>query len=99
MDKVLSFRAKKEIQQVLFFLFKNVCLSLSSYYNRTNFSMETVLLLRLSRSHVLGKSSVFFVRWFWRPFFEQVVFALGVFVIPSVRDVSPVVKRHFGLFD
>ena len=44
-------------------------------------------------------SRVFFVRWFWRPFFEQVVFALGVLVVPSVSDVLPVVKRHFRLFD
>ena len=45
------------------------------------------------------KVSVYFVRWFWRPFFEQVIFAVGVFVIPSESDVFPVVKRHFRLFD
>ena len=33
--------------------------------------------------HSFDKSSVFFVRWFWRPFFEQVVFALGVLVVTS----------------
>ena len=30
--------------------------------------------------------------------FEQVVFAIGVFVVTSVRDVWPVVNRHFRLF-
>ena len=45
------------------------------------------------------KVSVYFVRWFWRPFFEQVVFALGVLVVTSVSDVFPVVKRRFRLFD
>ena len=49
--------------------------------------------------HVLDKGSVYFVRWFWRPFFEQVVFALGVLVVPSVSDVFPAVKRRFRLFD
>ena len=49
--------------------------------------------------HKLDKGSVFFVRWFWRPFFELVVFALGVFEVPSASDVFTVVKRHFGLFD
>ena len=47
----------------------------------------------------IDERSVLFVRWFWRPFFEQVVFALGVFVIPSAGDVSPVVQRRFRLFD
>jgi hypothetical protein len=48
---------------------------------------------------VFDEPSVFFVRWFWAPFFEQVVFALGVLVVTSVSDVSPVVKRYFRLFD
>ena len=47
----------------------------------------------------LDEESVFFVRWFWTPFFEQVVFALGVLFVPSASDVLPVVKRHFRLFD
>ena len=47
---------------------------------------------------VFDKVSVFFVRWFWAPFFEQVVFALGVLVIPSVSDEIPAVKRRFRLF-
>ena len=47
---------------------------------------------------VLDKVSVFFVRWFWRPFFEQVVYAVRVSEVTSVRDVLPVVKRRFRLF-
>jgi hypothetical protein len=35
---------------------------------------------------VFDEPSVFFVRWFWAPFFEQVVFALGVLVVTSVSD-------------
>ena len=46
----------------------------------------------------IDKSSVFFVRWFRAPFFEQVVFALEVHVVTSESDESPVVKRHFRLF-
>ena len=61
--------------------------------------METVPLLRLSRSHTLGKISVLFVRWFWAPFFEQVVYAVGVLFVTSESDESPVVKRHFRLFE
>jgi hypothetical protein len=48
---------------------------------------------------VFDKFSVFFVRWFWARFFEQVVYAVRVLEVTSVRDVSPVVKRHFRLFD
>ena len=49
--------------------------------------------------HSFDKSSVFFVRWFWRPFFKQVVEAVGVLEVTSPSDVSPVVKRRFRLFD
>ena len=59
------------------------------------FSAAAVLLFGLE----FNKPSVFFVRWFRTPFFEQVVYALGVLVIPSGSDVSPVVQRHFRLFD
>lgn len=45
------------------------------------------------------KSRVLYIRWFWRTVFEQVVFALVVLAKPSVRDVFPVVKRRFRLFD
>ena len=45
------------------------------------------------------KSRVLYIRWFWRTVFEQVVFALVVLAIPSVRDVFPVVKRRFRLFN
>lgn len=44
------------------------------------------------------KSCVIFVRWFWRAFFEQVVYAIGVLVIPSVSDM-PGMRRYFRLFD
>ena len=47
----------------------------------------------------LDKCGVFFVRWFREPFFEQVVFALGVLVIPSASDGLPVVNRYSRLFD
>ena len=46
----------------------------------------------------IDERSVLFVCWFWAPFFEQVVFAIGVFVVTSVRDVLPEVKRRFRLF-
>ena len=59
------------------------------------FSAAAVLLFGLE----FNNPSVFFVRWFRTPFFEQVVYALGVLVIPSGSDVSPVVQRHFRLFD
>ena len=42
------------------------------------------------------KSRVLYIRWFWRPFFEQVVFALGVLVVPSVSDVIPVLRGAFA---
>ena len=48
---------------------------------------------------VFDKFIVFFVRWFWALFFEQVVYAVGMLVVTSVSDVSPVVKRCFRLFD
>jgi hypothetical protein len=47
---------------------------------------------------VFDKFSVFFVRWFWAPFFEQVVYAVGLFVVTSESDVLPGVKRRFRLF-
>ncbi|CAL6355627.1 unnamed protein product [Bathycoccus prasinos] len=56
-------------------------------------------LFLVSWLQTLDKFSVFFVRWFWAPFFEQIVHALGVLAIPSESDVFPVVKRHFRLFD
>ena len=58
-----------------------------------------VLLLFFPLFHVFDKVSVFFVRWFSALFFEQVVFALALFVVTSGSDVLPVVKRHFRLFD
>ena len=42
--------------------------------------------------------SVFFVRWFRAPFFEQVVFALGVLEVTSAGDIEPLVQRRFRLF-
>jgi hypothetical protein len=49
--------------------------------------------------HVFDKVSVFFVRWFRAPFFEQVVYAVGVLFVTSGSDVWPVVQRRFRLFD
>ena len=76
----------------------------------TDFLLLVVLLLLLlllfAAVPILGislqifdKFSVFFVRWFWAPFFEQVVFALWLFAKPSASGVSPVVKRYSRLFD
>ena len=77
-----------------------VRLSLSLSLYQSSAVIAAVILLRaLLRFYDLDKYSVFFVRWFWRPFFEQVVFALVVLVVTSESDVSPVVKRHFRLFD
>ena len=58
-----------------------------------------VLLLFFPLFHVFDKVSVFFVRWFSALFFEQVVFALALFVVTSESDVLPVVKRYSRLFD
>ena len=44
-------------------------------------------------------SRVLFVRWFRRPFFEQVVYAVVVLEVTSASDVSPASKGHFRLFD
>ena len=79
---------------------------------RTDFLLRVVLLLLLlllllsfAAVLILGISlpifdefSVLFVRWFWAPFFSQVVKAVGVLVVPSVSDVCPLVERHFRLF-
>ena len=50
-------------------------------------------------TNAILKDSVLFIRWFRAPFFEQVVYALGVLFVTSVSDVLPDVKRHFRLFD
>ena len=60
---------------------------------RVFFSVDVLLLC------YFNKAGVFSVRWFSAPFFLQVVFALGLLVVPSESDVSPVVKRHFRLFE
>ena len=60
-------------------------------------SFAAVLILGISFP-IFDKPSVFFVRWFWAPFFSQVVKAVGVLVVPSESDVFPVVERHFRLF-
>ena len=61
-------------------------------------SFAAVLFLEISLP-ILDKFSVLFVRWFRAPFFVLVVHALGVLVVTSASDVSPVVKRYFRLFD
>ena len=67
------------------------------------FSIITFCSALFSHSSIIlspiDKSCVFFVCWFWAPFFEQVVFALGMLFVTSLGDVSPVVKRHFRLFN
>ena len=105
LECVISFsaqlRATKKVGKshslscVLFIIIKKVCVCDSSF----QCCSARVLLLFFQFFHVFDKVSVFFVRWFWALFFEQVVFALGVLVVTSVSDVFPVVKRHFRLFD
>ena len=64
-----------------------------------SFSLSLSLSMISQSSQTLDKFSVLFVRRFWAPFFEQVVFAIGVLVVTSESDVSPVVKRRFRLVD
>ena len=61
-------------------------------------SFAAVLILGISFP-IFDKPSVFFVRWFWAPFFSQVVKAVGVLEVSSASDVIEVVKRRFRLFD
>ena len=96
----LFFCPIKSTKNVLFLSYslllkKCVCVCDSSF----QCCSARVLLLFVQFFHVLDKVSVFFVRWFWALFFEQVVFALALFVVTSASDVLPVVKRHFRLFD
>jgi len=100
LECVISFSAqlratKKVGKSHLFIIIKKVCVCDSSF----QCCSARVLLLFFQFFHVFDKVSVFFVRWFWALFFEQVVFALALFVVTSVSDVFPVVKRHFRLFD
>ena len=73
------------------------CLSLVSLFDNAlcNRFVLLVFFFELFRDI----SRVLFVRWFRRPFFEQVVYAVVVLVIPSSSDVYPLVKRRFRLFD
>ena len=73
-------------------------LSLSLYQSSAGIA-ASILLRALMPFYFLDNYSVLFVRWFWAPFCEQVVFALGVLVVPSVSDPYHVGKRHFRLFD
>ena len=72
-------------------------LSLSLY--QSSVGNASAIILRASSLHVFEKFTVLFVRWFWAPFFLQVVHALGLVVVTSSRDELPVVNRHFRLFD
>ena len=76
-----------------FFLFLFLSLSLS--LNDLSIFSIAVLFLGISLL-ILDKCSVLFVRWFWAPFFEQVVFAVGLFVVTSVSDVFA--SRSRGTF-
>ena len=79
---------------------KHMCLSLSfSLSIHLLFSRSCYSFSRICFFCFLDKPIVFFVRWFWAPFFEQVVFAVGVFVVTGASDVLPVVKRRFRPFD
>ena len=57
-------------------------LSLSLYQS------SAIILRVLLPFYDLDNHSVLFVRWFWAPFFEQVVHALGLLVVTSVSDVA-----------
>ena len=70
---------------VTIYLFLSLSLSLTSYSKCTMYS------------RVILKGSVFFIRRFQRPFFEQVVYAVGVLVIPSASDVSLRTSYLFSL--
>ena len=76
-----------------FFLFLFLSLSLS--LNDLSIFSIAVLFLGISLL-ILDKCSVLFVRWFWAPFFEQVVFAVGLFVVTSASDVFA--SRSRGTF-
>ena len=72
-------------------------LSLSLYQSSAGIA-ASILLRALLPFYDLDNHSVLFVRWFWAPFFLQVVHALGLLVVMSSRNVLPV-NRHFRLFD
>ena len=101
-DDCFSFLSCYELQKyyVLVQNTKRRCLSLSYssqlLFSRSCFSFSRLCFCCLDKS---SEYSVFFVRWFWAPFFEQVVYALGSLEVTSVSDVSPAVKRRFRLFD
>ena len=77
----------------------SACLCVSLKVGENKISLSPLFFFSFFLESDLDEESVFFVRWFWTPFFEQVVFALGVLFVPSASDVLPVVKRHFRLFD
>ena len=56
--------------------------SLSLYQSSAGIA-SAIILRALLPFYDLDNHSVLFVRWFWRPFFEQVVHALEVFVVPA----------------
>jgi len=68
-------------------------------YSLSLYQSSAIILRALMPFYDLDNHSVLFVRWFWAPFFEQVVRALGLLVVTSESDALPVVKRHFRLFD
>ena len=72
--------------------------SLSLYQSSAGIA-ASILLRALLPFYGLDNHSVLFVRWFWAPFFEQVVHALGLLVVTSESDALPVVKRRSRLFD
>ena len=72
--------------------------SLSLFFSNSSIHRLMNSFIKVDVLSLLGlsfdKSRVLYIRWFWTSFFEQVVFALGLLVIPSASDVSPGVKRH-----
>ena len=64
----------------------SLSLSLSLSMISSIFSVDVLFLV--SWLPILDKFSVLFVRRFWAPFFEQVVFALVVLSVTSPSDIT-----------
>ena len=83
---------KRSTKLTLLLYQKSICFS-------AFFSFDAVIFLGVHLLLLLDELNVLFVRWFRAPFFEQVVFAVGVLEVTSGSDEIPVVKRHFRIFD
>ena len=88
----------QKIAKLLLYGYQSVCFCVRSTW-KMSLSLSRAR-LRFYLFYILDKASVLFVRWFWAPFFEQVVHALGLLFVTSESDVyTHAVKRHFRLFD